>query len=141
MLPLVFVLGIGPLTRWKGDDAGRVARLLRVAFVASLVIAIAIVLVTAGYSPLLLAALTIAIWAITTTLVGVLLRVRSKPDIWQGLRALPRGFVGMSLAHVGVGIFIIGVAFTTSFSTDRDVRLGRIHHLLQHRSGRAPGAG
>jgi cytochrome c-type biogenesis protein CcmF len=124
MLPLVFVLGIGPLTRWKGDEAGRVARLLRVAFVVSLVIAIAIVLVTAGYSPLLLAALTIAIWAIATTLVGVLLRVRSKADIWQGLRTLPRGFVGMSLAHVGVGIFIIGVAFTTSFSTDRDVRLG-----------------
>ena len=124
MLPLVFVLGIGPLTRWKGDTALRVVRRLRMAFVASLVIAIAIVLITAGSSPLLLAALTMAIWAIATTAVGFLARVRSKADFRQGLRALPRSFVGMSLAHIGVGVFIIGVAFTTSFSADRDVRLG-----------------
>jgi len=93
------------------------------AFVASLVIAIAIMLITAGSSPLLLAALTMAIWVIATTAVGFLERVRSKADFRQGLRALPRSFVGMSLAHIGVGVFIIGVAFTTSFSTDRDVRL------------------
>jgi cytochrome c-type biogenesis protein CcmF len=123
MLPLVFVLGIGPLTRWKGDTALRVVRRLRMAFVASLVIAIAIVLIMAGSSPLLLAALTMAIWVIATTAVGFLARVRSKADFRQGLRALPRSFVGMSLAHIGVGVFIIGVAFTTSFSTDRDVRL------------------
>jgi cytochrome c-type biogenesis protein CcmF len=30
----------------------------------------------------------------------------------------------MSLAHVGVGIFILGVAFTNAFSSDRDVRMG-----------------
>jgi len=124
MLPLVFVMGIGPLTRWKGDSVLRLARRLRVAFVASLVIAIAVVLITDGYSPLLLAALTMAIWAMATTAIGFVARVRSKADVRQGLRALPRSFVGMSLAHFGIGIFIVGVAFTSSFSTDRDVRLG-----------------
>jgi cytochrome c-type biogenesis protein CcmF len=124
MLPLVFVLGIGPLTRWKGDSARRIVQLLRVAFVASLVIAAAIVLVTSGYSPLLLAALAMAIWILAATTQGFLMRVRGKANLWQGLRALPRSFVGMTLAHIGVGIFIIGVAVTTSFGTDRDVRLG-----------------
>ena len=124
MLPLVFVLGLGPLTRWKGDSARRLVSLLRVAFIVSLIVALTIVLVTAGYSALLLAALTMAIWTLASTAQGLLIRVRTKPDVWQGLRTLPRSFVGMSLAHMGVGIFIIGVAVTSSFSSERDVRLG-----------------
>ncbi len=123
MLPLVFVLGIGPLTRWKGDSAQRLVPLLRVAFIVSLIVALTIVLVTAGYSALLLAALAMAFWTLATTVQGVLIRVRGRTGVWQGLRALPRSFVGMSLAHIGVGIFIIGVAVTTSFSSERDVRL------------------
>ena len=124
MLPLVFVLGIGHLTRWKGDSARRLVSLLRVAFIVSLIVALTIVLVTAGYSALLLAALAMAFWTLATTAQGLLIRVRGKADVWQGLRALPRSFVGMSLAHIGVGIFIIGVAGTTTFSSERDVRLG-----------------
>jgi len=124
MLPLVLVLGIGPLTRWKGDSARRLVPLLRIAFIVSLIVALAIVLLTAGYSALLLAALATAFWTLATTAQGLLMRVRSNKDgLWQGLRALPRSFVGMSLAHMGVGIFIIGVAVTTTFSNERDVRL------------------
>jgi cytochrome c-type biogenesis protein CcmF len=117
-------VGIGHLTRWKGDSARRLVSLLRVAFIVSLIVALTIVLVTAGYSALLLAALTMAIWTLASTAQGLLIRVRTKPDVWQGLRTLPRSFVGMSLAHMGVGIFIIGVAVTSSFSSERDVRLG-----------------
>ena len=124
MLPLVFVLGIGPMTRWKGDSAGRLVRLLRIAFIVSVVLALVIVMVTGGFSALLLAALAMALWTIATTVQGLVIRVGSKPSLGQGLRALPRSFVGMSLAHIGVGIFIIGVAATNAFSTERDVRLG-----------------
>jgi cytochrome c-type biogenesis protein CcmF len=124
MLPLVFVLGIGPLTRWKGDSAGRLARLLRIAFIVSVVLALVIVMVTGGYSALLLAALAMALWTIAATVQGLVIRVGSKASLGEGLRALPRSFVGMSLAHIGVGVFIIGVAGTNAFSTERDVRLG-----------------
>ena len=124
MLPLVFVLGMGPLTRWKGDSAKRLVPLLRIAFIVSLIVALTIVVLTGGYSALLLAALAMAFWSLATTAQGLLMRVRSKKDgVWQGLRALPRSFVGMSLAHMGVGIFIIGVAATTTFSIEQDVRL------------------
>jgi cytochrome c-type biogenesis protein CcmF len=124
MLPLVFVLGIGPLTRWKGDSAERLTRLLRIAFIVSVVLALVIVMVSGGYSALLLAALAMALWTIAATVQGLVTRVGSKASLGEGLRALPRSFVGMSLAHVGVGIFIIGVAGTNAFSTERDVRLG-----------------
>jgi cytochrome c-type biogenesis protein CcmF len=123
MLPLVFVLGIGPLTRWKGDSAGRVSRRLALAFFASLVVAVAIVLASGSASPLLLAAVAMALWTLASTVLGLVVRVRAKPGAWLGLRALPRSFVGMSVAHVGVGVFIMGVAFTNTFSSERDVRL------------------
>ncbi len=124
MLPLVFLIGIGPLTRWKGDHASRLVQLLRIAFVASLVVAGAIVVVTSGYSLLLLAALAMAIWTLASTAQGLIARMRGKRGAWKGVRALPRSFVGMTLAHLGVGVFIIGVAITSTFSTERDVRLG-----------------
>jgi cytochrome c-type biogenesis protein CcmF len=123
MLPLVFLIGIGPLTRWKGDSAKRLVHMLRIAFVVSLVVAGVIVIVTSGYSVLLATALAMAIWTLASTVQGLIARMRSKPDPWQGLRTLPRSFVGMSLAHLGVSIFIIGVAFTSSFSSEQDVRL------------------
>jgi cytochrome c-type biogenesis protein CcmF len=124
MLPLVFLIGIGPLTRWKGDEASRLVQLLRIAFVVSLVVAGAIVVVTSGYSLLLLAALAMAIWTLASTAQGLIARMRGKRGAWKGLRALPRSFVGMTLAHLGVGVFIIGVAITSTFSSERDVRLG-----------------
>jgi cytochrome c-type biogenesis protein CcmF len=124
MLPLVLVLGIGPLTRWKGDQPGRVLRRLRLTFIITLAVALAIVLSTSGASALLLAAVTMALWTLASTALGLIIRVRSKSDLREGLRTLPRGFVGMSLAHVGVGIFILGVAFTNAFSSERDVRMG-----------------
>ncbi|MDX1432522.1 MAG: heme lyase CcmF/NrfE family subunit [Gammaproteobacteria bacterium] len=123
MLPLVFVLGFGPLTRWKGDSAARIARVTRAALIASVVVAAALVLATAGFSPLLLAALAMALWTLASAVQGLVARVRSKPDSARGVRALPRSFLGMTLAHAGVAVFIIGVAVTNTFSSERDVRL------------------
>jgi cytochrome c-type biogenesis protein CcmF len=35
-------------------------------------------------------------------------------EVWRRLRQLPRGAWGMSLAHIGLGLFILGAAMETS---------------------------
>ena len=42
---------------------------------------------------------------------------------WQGLRNTPSGLWGMALAHCGVGVFIIGVAFTSIYTVEKDLRM------------------
>jgi cytochrome c-type biogenesis protein CcmF len=39
------------------------------------------------------------------------------------LRAIPREFFGMILAHLGVAVFVVGITLTSSQGVERDVRL------------------
>ncbi len=41
-----------------------------------------------------------------------------------GLRQMPRALWGMSLAHLGLGLWVLGVTFVSLYSIERDVRLG-----------------
>ena len=57
---------------------------------------------------------------------GVVLGVRDRLRHRRGAslrRALGLGFTGMTLAHLGAGIFIAGVTWTTGAGVERDVRL------------------
>lgn len=124
MLPLLVLLGIGPLTRWKGDDQGTLARRLRFAFVASLALGGILVWAIAGSgSIMVITSIAIAMWIFYTTVQGVASRLRHKKNVWQGLRKLPRHFVGMTLAHIGVGVFVIGVTAASTYSVEKDVRM------------------
>ncbi|MBI5706382.1 MAG: hypothetical protein HZC36_05270 [Armatimonadetes bacterium] len=40
-----------------------------------------------------------------------------------GSFGLPRAFIGMTLAHLGVGIFILGVTLTGAYNVEKDLRM------------------
>jgi cytochrome c-type biogenesis protein CcmF len=67
--------------------------------------------------------LAVAFWIILTSVQAVRERLRHKQQWWRGLSTLPRGFYGMTLAHIGVAVFVIGVVVSNAFSTEKDVRL------------------
>ncbi|MDX1377189.1 MAG: cytochrome c-type biogenesis CcmF C-terminal domain-containing protein, partial [Burkholderiales bacterium] len=124
MLPLVVILGIGPLARWKGDGARALLVRLRPALIATAVVLAAMALLLAGQaSALLLAALGTALWIVCAVALGVRERLRHKRDLARGMRALPRAFLGMTVAHAGMAVAIVGVAMVSAFSDERDVRL------------------
>jgi len=127
MLPLVVILGIGPMTRWKGDDPRGVTRRLAWALagaaVASVLLGAVLAFFGSARSLLVLAALALAVWTVAATVQGLAWRLRNKPSLWRGLRSLPRGFVGMSIAHLGVGVFIVGATAVSTFGVETDVRL------------------
>jgi cytochrome c-type biogenesis protein CcmF len=39
------------------------------------------------------------------------------------MRTIPRSFYGMLFAHIGVGVFIIGVTMVKGYETEKDVRM------------------
>jgi cytochrome c-type biogenesis protein CcmF len=92
-------------------------------------------------------AFTFAAWTALSTARALLTRVGNRSDRWAALRALPRSFVGMLVAHSGVPVFIIGVTLTSTFGVERDVRMspGDSHELAGYRFtfasvGKHPGA-
>lgn len=132
MLPLVVLLGVGPLTRWKREAAPRLLRRLRVPLaVSALAGALALALLAPARAVLAVAALALAAWVFAATVAGLIARLRGGGGLGARVRRLPRAFVGMSLAHLGVGVFIVGATMVGTFGLEDDVRLapGAAHAL------------
>ncbi len=65
------------------------------------------------------AGVTLAAWIIAGTLTELVERrraaaARARGMTWRRLFSLPRGAWGMTLAHIGLGVFILGAAMETS---------------------------
>jgi cytochrome c-type biogenesis protein CcmF len=126
MAPAVFLMGIGPLARWKKASLPDLVTRLRWAFVISVLSAIALPFVLGGFKWLVSLGLLLAIWIVTTILVNFWERVRvtsGQLSIFQKLRAQTRSYYGMQLAHLGVAVFIVGVTLVTGYQTEQDVRM------------------
>ena len=117
MVPLAGVLAFGMLARWKRDRAARLGRLLAAVFVAAAAGAVAAAFLAHSAAAALGAGL--ALWIACSTLRAVAERVRRPRDLLR----LPRGFLGMSLAHVGFAASLAGVCFVTVLEVEEVVRL------------------
>ncbi len=123
--PLALLLGVGAMMRWKKDNPARLTRLLRGAFLLSLVIGIAIPLfVMPWFSWQAAIGLVLAVWTALSTLQGLNEQVaRGSSGRLRRFLLVPRSFYGMTLAHFGVAVFITGITLTATYSTEKDVRL------------------
>ena len=117
MVPLAGVLAFGMLARWKRDRAGRLARLLAAVFAAA--VAGGIVAALLAHSAAAALGAGLALWIACSTLRAITARVRRPRDLLR----LPRGFLGMSLAHVGFAATLTGVCFVTVLEVEEVVRL------------------
>jgi cytochrome c-type biogenesis protein CcmF len=123
MLPVALLIGMGPLARWKQDTVGRLLGQLRYALVATVMAAVIVVIIMADIAVGAVLGVSLALWVIVTTLQGVWERLRNKPFPLKGLVTIPRGFYGMTLAHLGLAVFIIGVTMVSTYEVERDLRM------------------
>jgi cytochrome c-type biogenesis protein CcmF len=123
MLPLVLLMGLGPLVRWKEDSPSVLARRLWPYAVGAVALGTALLVLLAGHAAFGVAAsVALAIWIALSSGAGLARRLGNR-GLVAGLRGLPRGYVGMHLAHLGVAVFVIGVAVSSAFSREQDVRM------------------
>jgi cytochrome c-type biogenesis protein CcmF len=124
MTPLVFLMGIGPLARWKEAQVPDLWRQLRWALLVSLATALLLPLATGEWKPLVSFGLLLALWIVTTTIVNVRGRIGSASGgLFARLARQPRSYWGMILAHLGVAVFIVGVTMVKGYEAERDVRM------------------
>lgn len=67
--------------------------------------------------------LTMAIWVITLGCFAFYERITYRHSFGQGIRRLSAGQWGMFLAHMGLAVTVIGIAFSQNYSIERDVRM------------------
>ena len=124
MAPLVFLMGIGPLARWKKAELPALATQLKWAFATAVLLALVLPLVGGRWSPGIAFGLLLALWIVATSVVNLRDRVKTaQGSAWQRLSRQPRGYWGMLLAHLGVAVFIVGVTVVRGYETERDVKM------------------
>jgi cytochrome c-type biogenesis protein CcmF len=81
-------------------------------------------LVAGKWTPLVSFGLLLAAWIVTTTFVNVWERSRGvRGGVIAQLARQPKSYWGMTVAHLGVAVFIIGVTMVKGYETERDVRM------------------
>jgi cytochrome c-type biogenesis protein CcmF len=125
MAPAVFLMAIGPVASWKRAALPDLWVRLRWALAVSAVAALVLPLVLGRWSLLVAFGLWLALWVIAATVAQFAQRLKVAPQASLGakLRAQPRAWYGMSLAHIGVAVFIIGVTLVKGYETERDLRM------------------
>jgi cytochrome c-type biogenesis protein CcmF len=108
-VPMLLVMAVGPLLRWRRDRLGRISREL--ALVAALILA-ALVLVSllGNVEPLPLIGLSLA---------GGLAVASLLPLRGRRLRRVPLATWGMVLAHLGIAVALFGMACDSAFTRER----------------------
>jgi cytochrome c-type biogenesis protein CcmF len=126
MAPAMFLMGIGPIARWKKASLPDLVTRLRWAFVISVISAVALPFVFGQWKWLVSLGLLLAIWIVTTVFANLWERVRvttGQLSTFQKLRAQSRSYYGMQVAHLGVAVFVVGVTMVTGYQLEQDVRM------------------
>ena len=124
MAPLVFLMGVGPIARWKKAELPDLALRLRWALGVSLATALIVPFIAGRWTPMIAFGLFLAFWVIASAAIGIKERVRHiRGGLWARLAAQGRAYWGMQLAHIGVAVFIIGVTLVKGYEVERDVKM------------------
>ena len=126
MAPALFLMGIGPLARWKKASLPDLATRLRWAFATSLAAGLALPFAMGRWSALVAFGLLLAAWVAASGIVQLYEKIGNAANgasAWARLRNTPRATYGMLLAHFGVAVFVVGVTLVKGYESERDVRM------------------
>lgn len=126
MVPLIFLVGLGPLLRWKHVSPLEVTRRLWHTLLAALVAGVVFPLAMQG---------SITLMVVLGTATGFWILLTIARDLYgrathrggnplTALRKTPAGYYGMTVSHLGFAILVIGITLLMAFEQEQDVRLG-----------------
>jgi cytochrome c-type biogenesis protein CcmF len=123
MVPMIMMMGLGPVARWKQASLPDIWQRVRWALGASVIIALLLPLVMGTWTPLIALGLFLAAWVITTSMLDLRKRIAGTGTLFERLKTPSRSYYGMLMAHLGIAVFIIGVTMVKGYETERDVRM------------------
>jgi cytochrome c-type biogenesis protein CcmF len=125
MAPALFLMGVGPLARWKSAPLPELAVRLRWAAAVSVIVALIAPAMLGRWSWGVSAGLLLATWIVATTLLGLAHRARASAGttLFAKLVSPSRSYYGMVVAHLGIAVFVVGVTLVKGYGTENDLRM------------------
>ena len=119
MTPVLLLMAIGPFVRWKEASLKEVWLRLRWIALVAVLSGIGLAL-TLKFSMLMTVGITLAAWVLLATVFHVAQQLRNGAG---KLLSLPRSFLGMVAAHIGIAIFVIGVTLVKGHEVVQDANM------------------
>ncbi|TNH02020.1 heme lyase CcmF/NrfE family subunit [Testudinibacter sp. TR-2022] len=124
MVPFSFILGIGPLVKWRRDQVSAIRKPVIISLVVMAICGFALPhflfdrITTTAVLGVMMASLILLL-----SLYEMQQRATHRHSFIKGLSKLSRSHWGMIAAHVGVAMTVFGIAFSQNYSVERDVRM------------------
>ncbi|QLB21061.1 c-type cytochrome biogenesis protein CcmF [Vespertiliibacter pulmonis] len=124
MIPFAFLLGIGPLVKWRRDQFSAIRTPVFISLILMLLCGVGL--------PYLFGNL-ITLSAVLGTMMSMIIvllslyelhqRASHRSSFFTGITKLSRSHWGMISAHLGVAMTVFGIAFSHNFSIEKNVRM------------------
>lgn len=123
MLPILLIVGLGAMLNWKRDKLTGRSTPLAILAIASILLAALLSTQLLSFRIGAVASLAMAIWVTSSTVYGIVHRFRNKRKRLSAVMHTPAAFWGMSIAHMGLAVFTVGVALTSMYTEEQTVRM------------------
>ena len=125
MAPALFLMGIGPLARWKSASLPNLATRLAWAAGVSVIVALVLPFTMGRWSWGVSVGLLLAAWIAAASVTSLVQRLRSTPGatLAARLRGSSASYYGMLIAHTGIAVFVTGVTLVNGYGEEKDVRM------------------
>jgi len=118
LVPIVFALPIAIYSKWQKDSGQRLAGMLRLPFLLALAVGAGAWIMRPEIGFVAVAGVTGGAWVILGSVFYVvdLMKKRNSATI-------PSAVLAMTLAHLGLGLFLVGVSLTSTMSSEKHLRM------------------
>jgi cytochrome c-type biogenesis protein CcmF len=125
MAPALFLMAVGPISRWRNSTLPDLVSRLKWAFGIAVASGIIIPLIMGKWTPMIALGLLLATWIVAASVTAIAHRFQATPGtgLVAKIAANRSSYYGMHLAHIGIAVFVVGVTMVKGFETERDVRM------------------
>ncbi len=132
-LPLLLLVPAGPLLTWKRAEAWPVVQRLWAAALAAFAVSVVILAANERRPWLAPLGIGLGLWLVLGALVELAERLAlfrsSLRASWSRLKGLPRSAFGMTFAHAGLGLAVIGIFAVTTWREEHILAMKPGDHL------------
>ncbi len=124
MVPFSFILGIGPLVKWRRDQFSAIRKPVIISVIVMLIAGFALPhFLFDNITTTAVLGCMMAVLIFLLSLYEMQQRATHRHTFFSGIGKLSRSHWGMIAAHLGVAMTVFGIAFSQNYSVERDVRM------------------
>ena len=116
ILPAILVMGVGPMLTWQKIDLIKTLKKIFPSIMITLIITAIFFWTYASYNLLGLIGITLAFWIISNIIVGLIQELKAN-------NKLLKFSTSMVLAHLGIGLLILGITGSSVWQEEKIVRM------------------